>query len=134
MDSQLHWPGGGLSLKGRIDRIDRHPDGRQMVIDYKTGNHANLRAKVAGEDVQLAFYGLLAPATDQAAFLGLEPKDGKLATLEKQPWPQAVTDLEQQLQQHMQAVARGAPLPANGIESVCQYCDMRGLCRKGSWQ
>ncbi len=28
-------------LKGRIDRIDRHPDGRWRVIDYKTGNEAS---------------------------------------------------------------------------------------------
>ena len=33
----------------------------------------------------------------------------------------------------MQATADGAPLPANGIETVCQYCEVRGLCRKGAW-
>ena len=26
-----------------------------------------------------------------------------------------------------------AGLPANGTESVCQYCEVRGLCRKGAW-
>jgi ATP-dependent helicase/nuclease subunit B len=33
----------------------------------------------------------------------------------------------------MRAVAGGAPLPASGIELVCRYCDVRGLCRKGGW-
>jgi ATP-dependent helicase/nuclease subunit B len=41
--------------------------------------------------------------------------------------------LQQQITTTMQAVAHGAALPANGIESVCQYCEMRGLCRKGAW-
>jgi ATP-dependent helicase/nuclease subunit B len=134
LSGTLSWPGGGMTLKGRIDRIDQHQDGQHMVIDYKTGSNTTLRAKVLGEDVQLAFYGLLAPDTDQAVFLGLEPKDGKLTAHAKQPWPEAVTELRQQLQSHMQAVAQGAPLPANGVDAACQYCDMRGLCRKGSWQ
>jgi ATP-dependent helicase/nuclease subunit B len=29
----------GLTVKGRIDRIDRHEDGRWCVIDYKTTDH-----------------------------------------------------------------------------------------------
>jgi hypothetical protein len=28
----------------------------------------------------------------------------------------------------------GAPLPANGVASACAYCEMRGLCRQGSWE
>jgi ATP-dependent helicase/nuclease subunit B len=31
----------GLTIKGRIDRIDRHEDGRWCVIDYKTTDLAN---------------------------------------------------------------------------------------------
>jgi ATP-dependent helicase/nuclease subunit B len=28
----------------------------------------------------------------------------------------------------------GAALPANGIDAVCAYCEMQGLCRKGEWE
>ncbi|MCC5024676.1 MAG: PD-(D/E)XK nuclease family protein [Candidatus Synoicihabitans palmerolidicus] len=31
-------PIGGLTVRGKIDRIDRHPDGRVRVIDYKTSD------------------------------------------------------------------------------------------------
>ena len=41
--------------------------------------------------------------------------------------------LREQIIANMCAVAEGAPLPANGIEVICQYCDVRGLCRKGAW-
>ena len=42
-------------LRGRVDRVDRHPDGSFELIDYKTG-----KAKTADElreDVQLSGYG-----------------------------------------------------------------------------
>ena len=32
---------GGLTVKGKIDRIDRHADGRVRVLDYKTGDTAS---------------------------------------------------------------------------------------------
>ena len=41
-------------LRGRVDRVDRHPDGSYELIDYKTG-----KAKTADElreDVQLSLY------------------------------------------------------------------------------
>ncbi len=34
-------PLGGLALSGKIDRIDRHTDGRVRVLDYKTGDAAS---------------------------------------------------------------------------------------------
>ena len=43
----LDTPAGGLSVTGRIDRIDRHEDtGQWRVIDYKTSNAANPPEKV----------------------------------------------------------------------------------------
>ncbi|MGH7480838.1 MAG: RecB family exonuclease, partial [Longimicrobiales bacterium] len=34
---RIDLPGGAIQLGGRIDRIDRLPDGRLVVVDYKTG-------------------------------------------------------------------------------------------------
>ena len=33
----------------------------------------------------------------------------------------------------LEAIAQHAALPAHGIDSVCKYCEARGLCRKGMW-
>ncbi len=38
-------PLGGVTLSGKIDRIDRHADGRMRVIDYKTGDAASAPEK-----------------------------------------------------------------------------------------
>ena len=39
------WSLGGFPMKFRIDRIDRHADGRIRVIDYKTGAAASCERK-----------------------------------------------------------------------------------------
>jgi DNA helicase-2/ATP-dependent DNA helicase PcrA len=41
-------------LRGRVDRVDRHPDGRYELIDYKTGKPKT--AQDLREDVQLSLY------------------------------------------------------------------------------
>lgn len=38
-------PLGPLTLRGKIDRLDRHPDGRVRVLDYKTGDTARAPAQ-----------------------------------------------------------------------------------------
>ena len=45
---------GEHSIRGRIDRVDRHPDGKLELIDYKTG--APKKAEDMGDDVQIALY------------------------------------------------------------------------------
>ena len=54
-------------VRGTIDRVDRHPDGRVEIIDYKTGLDQETQADLAG-NLQLAIYGLGAREG-----LGLEP-------------------------------------------------------------
>ena len=48
-----------LKIGGRIDRIDRLPDGRIEIIDYKTGKNIPDEKKLK-EDFQLSFYALAA--------------------------------------------------------------------------
>lgn len=132
----LAWEGGAIELYGRLDRVDENDQGERALLDYKTRTLASLRQKVKDEDDhQLAFYGLLADSRIDAAHyvaleLGADKKTGDAAAPD---FPQKQQMLKQQISTTMQAVAHGAALPANGIESVCQYCDMRGLCRKGAW-
>jgi ATP-dependent helicase/nuclease subunit B len=32
-----------------------------------------------------------------------------------------------------EALHNQAPLPAQGVEKVCQFCKARGLCRRDYW-
>jgi superfamily I DNA/RNA helicase/CRISPR/Cas system-associated exonuclease Cas4 (RecB family) len=43
-------------LRGRVDRVDRHPDGSYELIDYKTGRAR--RASELKDDIQLSLYQL----------------------------------------------------------------------------
>jgi ATP-dependent helicase/nuclease subunit B len=135
-EKSLSWPGGTITLHGRIDRIDRNEAGECAVLDYKTKSVQALRDKLRErEDHQLAFYGMLSGTpVAHAHYVALEAvkdKTGDAAAPSYDEWQRALQD---QLVRTMQAVALGASLPAAGIEQVCQYCDVRGLCRKGVWQ
>lgn len=134
-EKSLPWPDGEILLHGRIDRIDENAEGARAVLDYKTKNAQALREKLKqGEDHQLAFYGLLSDTPVAAAhFVALEPMRDKTGDAEAPRFAEWQQMLGRQIASGMQAIAQGAALPANGIESVCQFCDVRGLCRKGAW-
>jgi ATP-dependent helicase/nuclease subunit B len=131
----LPWDGGTITLHGRIDRIDQNDVGERAVLDYKTQNLPVLRDKLKQrEDHQLAFYGLLSGAeTTSAHYVALEAMKDKTGDAEAPHYADWQQALAAQIGDNMHAIAHAAPLPATGIESVCQYCEVRGLCRKGAW-
>ena len=154
-EAQLAWDDGAITLRGRVDRIDeRHLDNGEVeraVLDYKTKNKTALRARLKNfEDHQLAFYGLLQAKiphgddaselnvtvldpVDTAYYVALETERDKTGDVEAQEYSRWKDELETAIRQNMQAIQHGAGLPAQGVESVCAYCDVRGLCRKGAW-
>ena len=125
---------GELTLVGRIDRLDRLPDGRALLIDYKTESPDRTRSRIkhADEDTQLAFYGaLLADDTVAALYLNVGEKG-------TQPHEQkdvvALRDaLIEGLTHDLKRIAAGAALPPLGTGSACDWCAARGLCRKDAW-
>ncbi|MBO7190660.1 MAG: PD-(D/E)XK nuclease family protein [Elusimicrobiaceae bacterium] len=48
---------GEWTLRGKIDRIDKHPDGSWEVIDYKTGTDVDLTQPVT-DSLQLGIYAV----------------------------------------------------------------------------
>ncbi|MGB7651523.1 MAG: PD-(D/E)XK nuclease family protein [Gallionella sp.] len=122
-----------LILRGRIDRVDSNASREVAVLDYKTQTVSVLKNKLkdAGEDVQLACYATVRNA-HAAAFVSLE---GEVADVAPE---HAMDELAQlnftRLQTLFTQLRSGASLPANGVASACAYCEMRGLCRQGSWE
>jgi ATP-dependent helicase/nuclease subunit B len=52
----------GIQVHGRVDRIDRLPDGGLAIIDYKTGKPPSKKAIEAGFALQLGLLGLIGRA------------------------------------------------------------------------
>lgn len=123
-----------IQLHGRLDRIDK-VGGSYAVLDYKTGSSQGLKEKAdkPDEDVQLAAYALLMQAeVGQAAFVSLDSE--KLTTVALNAEPQgAAEESEARLRKLFNELHQQAGLPANGVDRVCLYCDMRGLCRRDHW-
>ncbi|OZA31264.1 MAG: DNA helicase [Hydrogenophilales bacterium 17-61-9] len=118
---------GDITLHGRVDRVDTRGEAR-TVIDYKTGAATALKKKLKdpAEAVQLPFYAWLADAA--AAYLPIN--DTPVAPLELDGETD-VDAISRRLPELLGAIAAGAALRANGVDAVCQYCEARGLCRKG---
>ena len=122
-----------LILHGRIDRVD--VNGKQTrVLDYKMMDASKLRQKLKepGEDVQLACYAHVYEA-EEAAFISIE-KDKVVLIAPPQDVPHLTQANIERLLTVFEQMRAGAALPAHGVEEDCQYCEMRGLCRKGEWQ
>ena len=150
-ESKFDWQLEGVRLRGRIDRLDVHGDKKRVlregrceaagnppayslrVLDYKTQDAQLLRNKLRepGEDVQLACYAYAYEAAD-AAFVSIE--NGKVKLVEPaDDMPQLAQLNMERLVQLMARIRSGAGMPANGIDAVCGWCEMRGVCRKGEW-
>ena len=126
-------------MAGRIDRIDLGPDGAFQIIDYKTSGGAALKRRVGQplEDTQLPFYAALvmgaSPAAEVAAiYLTLDDTNSPVEVPHPDVMATAATLLAG-LADDFAALRAGAAMPALGDGEVCNYCEMRGLCRRDHW-
>src|SRR5215212_8421627 len=113
-------------LRGRVDRVDRHPDGTYELIDYKTG-----RAKTEQElreDVQLSVYQMGARES-----WGLETSAQSyfyVLTGERVPVEHSYEELER-VRATVSEIAEGIlaqdfdPKPS---PEICSFCDYRIVC------
>ena len=116
-----------------MDRVDQHASGESQVLDYKSGRKRSLQNRVNDrEDHQLPFYALLIdPPPVRAAYVTIdEDKPATVDATELTVWREA---LHAQLSDQLTAIGTGAALPATGVGKSCNWCSMRGLCRKGAW-
>ncbi|MDH4228187.1 MAG: PD-(D/E)XK nuclease family protein [Nitrospirota bacterium] len=144
---------GGVSVDLRLDRIDILPDGREVLIDYKTGTTHAARKDWDGarpRAPQLPLYVLTRPEGSAAAvafarlkrgdlkYEGQAARDGILppahrsrdAVLGDNGFQNRVAEWRVALEGLAEAYLRGdaAVDPLDGTQT-CKYCDLTPLCR-----
>jgi DNA helicase-2/ATP-dependent DNA helicase PcrA len=115
----------GAKVAGRIDRIDRAPDGSVSIVDYKTGKARS--QEDADESLQLSIYAMAAHEKwgYRVGALVFQNLEGNVPVFSKR----AEFQLEE-ARQRVAAVARGI---AEGnfdpkLDYHCNFCAFRGLC------
>lgn len=118
-----------ITLGGRIDRVDRKPDGILEIIDYKTG--AAPKKRDVSEDFQLSLYALA--ATDKGLF-GEKPEHIIVSFyfFEGQERMSAARSKEQlekvkdEITVAAQDIGKSEFCPTPGM--YCAFCEFRLIC------
>ena len=116
----------GLRLTGRIDRVDRHPDGTYEVIDYKTGSAK--KATDLQRDLQLGVYALAAREVFRFDPLNLSYyylETSERVTVDK---PRERLEEDRQTIINVAEGIRAERFPAKPDRMKCSGCDFRLLC------
>jgi DNA helicase-2/ATP-dependent DNA helicase PcrA len=117
---------GAHTLRGRVDRVDRLPDGDYELIDYKTGRPRS--AAQLREDVQLSLYAVGA----REAWGLASSRQAYLYVLDDAKVPLPVEDVDRDwITETVFEVADG--ILAQGFEptpsyAACSICDYRIAC------
>ena len=117
---------GPHSLRGRVDRVDRRPDGGYELIDYKTGDPGT-GPKLSG-DVQLALYRL---GAREAWRVDADVGSYWYVLADERVPIQAQPDDAERVERTVLEVAAGIedqdfePRPSY---EICSWCDYRLIC------
>ena len=142
-----------IRIEGYADRYDVNIDNNKLasVIDYKNQRfeRVKVRAEHILDDPQLLIYAraanegqeshkLTGHRVQQAEWVALKADISK--SEQKALRSQEVVDLPGMMQQFSEQITKDVeqlwakkPMQAFAPEGVCQYCEARGICRKGIW-
>lgn len=139
-----------IQIEGYADRFDVsiHDPQAASVIDYKNQSFTKVeqRSEVVLDDPQLLIYarasnesskipGRAVNAAEWVALKADVKKEGDEAqrSVAIAAMPDLMQAFSEQMTEDVQSLWSGKPLKAFAPDSVCQYCEARGICRKGMW-
>ena len=117
---------GPYTVRGKIDRVDRLPDGRAVIIDYKTGKSkeeipADMKAQLA--IYQLALHDVHGVETAEMRFWFVN--DDVVAPVDP---AKDIEKVRAKLEERITELATSDFAPTPG-EHTCKYCDFKDICR-----
>jgi len=142
-----------IRIEGYADRYDVHVDDskRACVIDYKNQRYerVKVRAEHVLDDPQLLIYAraaneeqeshkLTGHQVEQAEWVALKADISKgeqkaARSQEVADMPEMMQQFSAQMTEDIEQLWAKKPMQAFAPEGVCQYCEARGICRKGIW-
>ncbi|WP_114653247.1 PD-(D/E)XK nuclease family protein [Polynucleobacter necessarius] len=142
-----------VEIVGRADRFDVNTNSSSAaaVIDYKNQgiNKIKKRADHLLNDPQLLIYARAVNENAIAAHLpgrtieqaervslkaDLKKADDKIVrAYPVEQMPEMMEQFSEQLNADLEVLWARKPMKAFAPDSVCQYCEARGICRKGMW-
>ncbi len=114
---------GAATVKGRMDRIDRMPDGSVEILDYKTGRAKDNPDKDQLFIYQLAVSQVLKEKPGQLTFLYM---DG-LSRVSFLATPEELAVFEERMSKTAEAIRRSDFLATPSV-LACKFCDFRSIC------
>jgi ATP-dependent helicase/nuclease subunit B len=142
-----------IHIAGRADRFDVNAKDpyAAAVIDYKSQGIKKIktRAERLLDDPQLLIYAravnenaiaahLPGRTIEQAEWVSLKAAikkaDDKIVRAQLvEDMPEMMEQFSEQLNTDLAVLWARQPMKAFAPDSVCQYCEARGICRKGMW-
>jgi ATP-dependent helicase/nuclease subunit B len=142
-----------IEIMGRADRFDVNANNptTAAVIDYKNQGITKIkkRAERLLDDPQLLIYAravnenaiaahLPGRTIEQAEWVSLKADlkkaDDKIVrAYPVEQMPKMMEQFSDQLNEDLEVLWARKPMKAFAPNSVCQYCEARGICRKGMW-
>ncbi len=117
----------GVPVTGKVDRIDKLPDGKLAILDYKTGKQ--LKGGRVEEDAQLTMYQLACETLlgAEVARLSFYHVPSLKEQVVERHGEKLVTGLKKKIVATAEGITKGAFAPAPD-ESKCRWCDYKPIC------
>jgi probable DNA repair protein len=124
---------GGLQLDLKVDRIDRMPSGKYVVLDYKTSDKLNVEDwdGERPDAPQLPLYAVKSGREVEGVYYAkLVPRDTKLLGHREGELSRRVPEWTRVVDQLGSSFLRGdAAVDPKYAGKTCELCDLHSLCR-----
>ena len=138
---------GALSLKIKLDRVDKFSDGTHAVIDYKTGrtHHINEWTEDRPSECQIPLYAMATQKPSAGVIAQVHAKESKFIGLadnkQRVNGAKAIADTQQletwdELLAHWQTTLNhlageltDGRIDVDPKKYACEYCELDSLCR-----